>query len=553
MKHINLEGDKIVLTFPFEPSIVSTIRSIDGRKWDAGRKRWEVPKENISEIISKLIPLGFTPSLEVKRILQEEEKIREEVSNLKVTDVTYQGPLPLFDFQRIGANFLAKMPHALLADVPGLGKSIQTIAALQGKKGNLILCPASLKYSWQTEILKWCPEADVVVIDGSKEERIALWGKGALAEYAIANYELLLHDFEDINWIEWETIVADEATRISNPQAQTTKNLKKLKCKKRIALTGTPVSNSPEDIFSILDWLVPGYLGSYYQFRDKYCVIDAEWYNRIIGYKNIEELAKKVDCWMLRRTKEQVLKDLPPKTVEQIVYDLSDEEKSVYKSVKESVIEEIKKITDLDTRSLNLIPVKMLRLKQCTNHTKLLGINSALGDEHPAHIKSSKLELLKEMLKPIIESGDKAIIFTQFAEMLQIMREELKEYNPLTIYGEVTALKRMEAVQEFNHNPDIKVIIMTEAGAYGLNMQAASYVFHYDAPWSLAKLVQREDRAHRQGQKKPVTVYHLIAKGTIDEYVLKVLKRKGVVSEKILQDGDREEMTLDDINEILDI
>jgi SNF2 family DNA or RNA helicase len=168
--------------------------------------------------------------------------------------------------------------------------------------------------------------------------------------------------------------------------------------------------------------------------------------------------------------------------------------------------------------------------------------------------KASKLDVLKDLLKPIIASGEKAIIFTQFAQMLHILATELEEFRPLTIYGDVDNLDRMERVKEFNDDPKGRVIIMTEAGAYGLNMQSASYVIHYDAPWSVAKLEQREGRAHRIGQKKSVTVYNLIAKKTIDEYVLKVLHAKQKISAKILGDVERMEsggMSLEDINNIL--
>lgn len=555
MRYINLKGKKLLLSFRFDHEIIKVVRNLDGREWNAKEKRWEVPVENIDDVIERLKPHGFIVHQDVLAMQKKQEEAQKAIEEIKMGSEPYTGKLPLFDFQKTGASFLKQMPHALLADVPGLGKSIQAMAALEHEKQILIFCPASLKYSWDTEIKKWHPDEWVIVIGGDKQERLEAWTMamkgigGRTPKYVIANYELLLHDFEIIKDHDWRAVVCDEATRISNPEAQTTQNLKSLKSAKRIALTGTPISNTPEDIFSIIDWLVPRYLGSFYQFRNKYCVLE-DRYQRVIGYQNIDQLKKKVDRFMLRRTKEEVFTDFPPKIVETVHFELSSSEKKLYQSIKEQIHDEIKKLAEFDTRTLGIIPVKMLRLKQCTNHTKLVGDISE-GE-------STKLQTMKELLKPIMASGEKAIIFTQFSEMLNLMLAdpELQKYRPLFIYGGVDSVERMIAVKEFNDDPNARIIIMTEAGAYGLNMQSASYVFHYDSPWSIAKLQQREDRAHRIGRNKPVTVYNLVAKNTIDEYVLKVLHKKQKVSTDILMDAERlAEMGMDkeDIDAILRI
>lgn len=551
MKFINIKNNKIVPSFKYDPDVVMAIKSIDGRVWNKINKQWEIPLENLDEAISILTPLGFIPSSFVLEMVKKQKEFLDKISLIRQSDEKYSGSLPLFDFQHKGATFLKNMPFALLADVPGLGKSIQTIAATEGDEQVLIFCPASLKYNWKGEIEKWVKDSKVLVIDGNKRERTDQWVLSKhpkkYYKFTIANYELLLHDFDLIKDHPWGTIVCDEATRIANPRAQTTQNIYALKSKKRIALTGTPISNSPEDIFGVFHWLIPGYLGTYSQFQKKYCDMqDSGWgYSKITGFRNMEILREKVGRFMLRRTKEEVFKDFPPKLVEDIVFSLSESERKMYTLIKEQVVAEIAKLGDLDTRTLSIIPVKMLRLKQCTGHTELVSADKG---------ESSKVDALKALLEPIIASGEKAIIFTQFSEMLQILRRELEKYNPWVIWGEVDSADRMKAVQEFNNKEGGAVIIMTEAGAYGLNMQSASYVFHYDAPWSIAKLQQREDRAHRIGQNKPVTVYNLIAKNTIDEYVMKVLHRKQKVSVDILKDAERlEDMGLskEDIDEIL--
>ncbi len=547
---INLAKNKLIITFKYSPHILPALRSIPGRQFNVNKKHWEVPVENASECLDILIPLGFTPTLEVKELADAQRRQVERAVEIRGQAANYTGTLPLFEFQKIGYRFLKEMPHALLADVPGLGKTIQTIAALENSNRVLVLCPNSLKFSWLSEIEKFCPEENALVIDGEKEKRDHAWQQSSSGvspgfKYYIANYEVLLRDWDRIPK-EWDVIVCDEATRISNPSAKTTKALKKLQAGKRIALTGTPISNKPDDIWSIIDWISPRYLGSYYQFTEEYCIKEPR-FNRIVGYRNLTDLGNRVARFMLRRTKEEVLKDLPAKTLENIEFELSEKERKLYTSIKNLIIAEIAQL-DVAKHTLQLIPVKMLRLKQVTDHPVLV--------KNPAPCESSKLEALKDILRPIMASKEKAIVFTQFAEMAKVLLSELNIYNPRLIIGEVDAPDRQKAVEEFTNDPEALVMIMTEAGAYGLNLQAASYVVHYDLPWSVAKLQQREDRAHRIGQTKPVTVYTLTAKNTIDEYVAKVLRRKQKVSVDILKDAERLEdvgLSEEDIKAILRI
>jgi SNF2 family DNA or RNA helicase len=544
---INLKKDVLVLTFPYSPKTVLAVRAINGRRYNPQSKNWEVPAQNVIETLEVLEPLGFRVHLEVRRYAEKRKAELEEVKELKFNPSKYTGKLPLYDFQKIGASFLGNLPGSLLADAPGLGKTIQTIAALENEKKVLILCPASLKYSWQEEILKWAENKYSTinssrVIDGDKMERTAQWN--SYARYYIANYELLLHDF-DVMPTEWDAIVCDEAHRIANPMAKTTKALKMLISRKKIALSGTPISNTPVDLYSVLDWLSPGILGRYYHFLERYCVREPR-FKRIIAYRNLDELARITERFMLRRTKEEVLKDFPPKTVKDILFNLSPKERKLYDAIRSKIVAELETIGD-KKKNLAIIPVKMLRLKQAVDHPSLL-----TGKVE----QSTKLDALKEILEPIMASNEKALIFTQFAEMAKLLFSELNIYEPRIIYGDVPAEERQKAVTEFNNDPNCKVMIMTEAGAYGLNLQTASYVIHYDLPWSVAKLIQREDRAHRIGQTKPVSVYNLLARDTIDEYVAKVLHKKQKISVDILRDADRLEdlgIEEEDIKNILRI
>lgn len=540
-------GNTLVVSFKYEPRLLNVIREIDGRMFNNKSKRWEVPVSSVLECIDALEPHGFIIGSDVRAAYDAEKAKRLEMENIKSNPVEYTGVLPLFEFQKTGAAFIKGLTGALLADVPGLGKTLQTAAAFEDLRDPiLIFVPASLKFNWHDEIKKWLPNDKVLVIHGNKQERTELWfhaGKRR-AKWVIANYELLLHDF-DLIPKQWGAIVCDEADRIANPFAKTTKALKKLQSARRVALSGTPISNTPEDLWSITDWLYPRYLGTYKQFQERYLEMHPQW-NRVIGYKNLDHLKGKMEVIMLRRKKEEVFDDFPAKTVEYIHIEISAEERKIYDAVRKLVLADIRKLTDLDTRSLGLIPVKMLRLKQAADHPALI--------DAPLSTESSKLNTLKDMLKPIIASGEKAIVFTQFSTMARIISIGMMETPTLVITGDVDAKERKNIVDEFPSDPTKQVMIMTEAGAYGLNLQAATYVFHYDAPWSVAKIEQREGRAHRVGQSKPVTVYHLLARRTIDEYVLKVLKGKQSMSDRILDDDAEEkvQLTLSDIEDILE-
>jgi len=395
---LNLIQNKISITFQYHPRIVNAVKTVTGRSWNAPMKRWECPIENADEAVRILTPLGFTASAEVRALVDEilqETKIADDIKNGPTPEITSR--FPLFDFQKKGTVFIQKMKGVLLGDSMGLGKSLQTLAALDCDSGpHLIICPKSLLFSWKAEISKWAPDDKVIVIDGDKETRKTQWFYAKTSKYTVANYELLLHDTPFISTTEWKTITCDESTRISNPEAKTTQILKTLKCGKKIALTGTPVANSPVDIFSAIDWLAPRYLGSFAQFKEKYCVTDP--FGSVITYKNLDHLAGKVNRFMIRRSKEEVFDDFPKMTISKVLFDLSPEERKTYNGIKELIRAEIMKL-DLDNpSSIVMIPVKMLRLLQMTDDAKLL--QPEWKDER------SKLEALKDILKPIMKSLD---------------------------------------------------------------------------------------------------------------------------------------------------
>lgn len=532
---VSKKENKLIISFTYDPYTVEVVRNLNDRKFDNKAKVWTVPISQIEHVISRLEPLGFKFENAVLRAYEKRrqkierlERIREGKFTEKENSKLDSMKLPLFPYQRIGTGFMCVANNALNGDEPGLGKSIQSLAATQllGCKKILVFTFSTLKGTWETEINRWYPTLKTTVIKGDKPARDKKWATDSV--FYIANYELLLRDIQEIQKIEWDAIIADEATKISNPSAKTTIAIKKIKARYRFPLTGTPLNNSVQDIWSIIDFCQPGAMGSYWQFLNKYCELDI-WKN-VKGYKNLSLLKEVLKPYFVRRLKKDVLHELPDKLYETVQIELSTEEKEFYAAVKDEIMEELKSMQMIDRKGLQNMITKMLRLQQATDSLALVCKEST---------SSSKLDTLKELLEIVCSGENKTIIFTKFREMAYILMTELKQYNPLLIAGGVDEDTRNENKEAFNKNPENKLLIMTDAGAYGLNLQAASSVVHYDLPWSIAKTTQREDRAHRIGQKGNVTVYKLIAKETIDEYVLKVLHQKQKTADRVLGDDDK--------------
>lgn len=518
---VSLLNNDIQISFKYNPQLVAFVKSFPARRYDPILKCWFVPivSAEAEMIVKKLQNTGFEILPEIWEALRA-EKMKDDAV------VDFNSLLPLFNYQKTGVEFLLKKGSALLADEVGLGKTVQTLAFIEQTKPKnvLVLCPAILKYQWQEEIKRFLPDFKTGVVDGAAGERHLQWLTNVNIQ--IANYELLLHDFTDIHTRKWDLIVCDEATRISNPYTKTYKALNKLWSANRVALTGTPISNRPDEIWAIINWLYPGVLGSYQNFLDYYCIRN-HW-GGIFGYRKLEELQARIQKFMIRRLKIDVLPELPEKIYYDVPFNLSDEETDLYEKIRKELLFEIEK--ELLNKIENPITIqqtltKMLRFKQLTGSMELLGEGK----------KSTKLEVLKELLPSILNGTQKAIIFTFFSSMADILERELAEYKPLKITGDVKG--REEIIKKFNENPEHRIFISTSAGQYGLNLQSASVLFHYDNEWSLAKMEQRVGRLHRIQQKENVLIYYLTARNTIDEYIKKVLFKKQELSNKLLSDN----------------
>jgi len=540
-KRITKQNDKIVIQFPYDKEIIKVCRTLPSRRFDPVAKVWTIPAIHAKEAIKKLKTFGFEIDESVTKEIQKQEQEKKELEEIKHGNIKKEFTkvkAHLFDYQKAGVLFMLKCKNCILADQPGLGKTLQSITTAEENNAQkvLILCPSSLKENWKEEIRKWTNNKKAVVIEGTAAKRKKLWG--ADANYYIANYELLIRDdFDEMKKVDWDYIIADEATRISNPRAKSSRAIKRLTGKRRLALTGTPINNRPDDLWNIADFVRPGEMGSFWSFREKYCVLN-KW-GSVAAYKNLNDLREKIKRIMIRRTKEEVLKELPPKLKTDVFSELNKAERNYYNQLRNEMVANI---MGNKIEAQNAL-TQMVRLKQLTSSLELLG-----GEG------SSKLETLKELLQDIISNGNKVVVFTQFSKMSKIMQRELYMYNPLRIAGDVKETERQKLVHKFNNSEKHKVMIMTEAGAFGLNLQSASYVVHYDLSWSLSKMLQREDRCHRIGQKKNVTIYTLMARNTIDQYVRSVIWEKQKLSDFLIDTKDEMEslkLTKDDLLNLL--
>lgn len=321
----------------------------------------------------------------------------------------------------------------------------------------------------------------------------------------------------------FDAIVCDEATRISSHKSLTSKAVRKLKAKHRFALTGTPVANKPMDIWGLIDFVSPGALGTYWSFINRY--VYTNQYHVIISYRNMDELAQRIKPYYIRRLKKDVLLELPPILESDVPFNLAKQEIKLYNEIRSETFFKVENGALAKKEIINMdqgLP-KLMALRQLCDSMELLGnINT-----------SSKMSALKELIPQL--SMRKTIIFTEFKEMANIIHREI---GGQLITGDIKNEDRQPILDKFKDD-DVPVLVMTSAGEYGLNIQAASCVIHFDQPWSVKGKIQREGRAHRRGQTaESVLVYNLLAQGSVDYHIKKLLEKKLKISDDVLDEGD---------------
>ena len=419
-------------------------------------------------------------------------------------------PFEPFPYQFQGIGFLYPRVAAILADEMGLGKTMQAITAVRlllrlGEvRSVLLICPKPLVSNWRREFAMWAPEVPLCILEGDQVRRRWQWQQTA-APVKIANYELLTRDQDVLleSGLHFDLVVLDEAQRIKNRSSTTSQIARHLSRSRSWALTGTPVENSPEDLVGIFDFLSPGYLTSGMSLR---------------------RMAQAARDFILRRTKDMVLKDLPPKLFRDAELDLSPEQWLSYKTAEEEGVVRLEGMGEEIT--IQHVFQLVLRLKQICNFD-------------PATSSSSKLERLEADLEEIAASGQKAIVFSQWVGSLERIRERIEPFGPLEYHGKIPNKHRDRIIEQFRQDNSKHVLLMSYgAGSVGLNLQFCGYVFLFDRWWNPAVEDQAINREHRIGAAGPVTVTRMLTMGTIEERINQVLERKRELFAALVPQGE---------------
>ncbi|MGM0437974.1 MAG: SNF2-related protein [Bacillota bacterium] len=459
----------------------------------------------------------------------------------------------LRDYQKEGYywfKFIDKYNFGgILADDMGLGKTVQSLTFLKNKNSDkpaLIICPRTLIHNWGEEIEKFFSDIDYLIYHSNPEEREEMRSDFSAVDIIITSYSIISRDHEKLADYTFSTCILDEAQRIKNHRTKRAKGVKKINAERRLALTGTPLENSLEELWSIFDFLMPGYLGGYNNFRKSYL-------NPVKNDNNdnkLVELKKRVAPFILRRKKEDVLTELPDKVLNIHKVDMNSLQEDTYKTVLEQLKGDLEQ--RIEEKGFNKSRINVLsaltKLRQVCNHPSLI------LDRLEEEATSGKIEALMELVEEAIQGGHKLIVFSQFVQMLKIIKTKFNEKEIDYEYLDGSTRKRMERVRHFNSDEETKVFLISlKAGGTGLNLTSADIVIHVDPWWNPMVERQASDRAHRIGQDKRVIVYKLITRGTVEEKMLKLQKKKKNIFDRVIEDNPNpiDSITWDDIQELL--
>ena len=459
----------------------------------------------------------------------------------------------LRDYQKEGYywfKFIDKYNFGgILADDMGLGKTVQSLTFLKSKDTDqpaLIICPRTLIHNWGEEIEKFFSDIDFLIYHSDPEERDEMRSDFSEVDIIITSYSIISRDHEKLVDYTFSTCILDEAQKIKNHRTKRAKGVKKINAKRRLALTGTPLENSLEELWSIFDFLMPGYLGGYNNFRKEYL----NPVKKADNEKKLVELKKRVAPFILRRKKEEVLKELPDKVLNIHKVDMNSLQEDTYKTVLDQLKGDLEQ--RIEEKGFNKSRINVLsaltKLRQVCNHPSL--VLDRLGKE----ATSGKIEALMELIEEAIQGGHKLIVFSQFVQMLKIIKNKFKESGIDYEYLDGSTRNRMEKVRHFNNDDKTKVFLISlKAGGTGLNLTSADIVIHVDPWWNPMVERQASDRAHRIGQDKRVMVYKLITRGTVEEKMLKLQKKKEDIFDKVIEDNPNpiDTITWEDIQELL--
>lgn len=442
----------------------------------------------------------------------------------------------LRDYQKEGVAWLNTLEecgfHGILADEMGLGKTIQALSLLLRRKKfrkkqmtSIIVCPTSLVENWRMEAEKFTPELKAIIIGGPARKKTLSSLKREKVDIAITSYALLRRDIEDYENLKFDYIILDEAQHIKNPETANARTCKSLSGEHRLILTGTPVENSLREVWSLFDFLMPGLLGDRQTFREKYELAAATGTGDTESSR-AAELARQIHPFILRRTKQEVCKQLPPKLEHVFYCEFGEAQRRVYNRLVTTGSSLLRKAQNEGWKKnrMELLSI-LLRLRQTCCHPQLLPPQMLEGEDN--EVGSAKTELLKEIILEAIDGNHRMLIFSQFTNMLKIITQWLIERGIRYEYLDGSTKDRQARVENFNSNSSIPVFIISlKAGGTGLNLTGADTVIHYDPWWNPMVEDQATDRTHRIGQENIVTSFKLVARHTIEEKILQLQSEK---------------------------
>jgi len=543
----------------------------------------ELPKEvqrKLKELGALETPQGY--KLPLMRFRSLEEFI-EEIGGLRVVEEEYQqflerlegfaadenfklppnieltverAGIALRPYQRAGIHWLTWLIqshlHGILADDMGLGKTIQTILAMRWayeteevKRPSLVICPKSVIHFWERELERFFPFR-AEVYHGPNRDKDTWRYPGA--RIYITNYQTVANDIEILRQVPFYFVVVDEASYIKNPGTKRTQAIKALNAVHRIAITGTPIENRPSELWSIFDFLMRGYLGSHNSFLERY---EKPLLQGRLDEETAELLAKRIRPFVLRRTKDQVARDLPEKIEMEEWCELTDEQKFLYneiqrrkvKSVREKLLAGEK--VDLTTSILPIIT----KLKQVCDHPAIIN-----GDKDKLYRRSEKFDLIMRKLEQILQQGEAAVVFSHFLDMLDIFQRALEREGVSFIRIQGSTENRGALIERFNEGKAQVALCSLRAAGHGITLTAANHVFHVDRWWNPAVEDQATDRVHRIGQDKTVYVYRILTQGTLEERICKLLEKKRGIADSVIGAVTGQEMrwTREELLELLE-
>lgn len=510
----------------------------------------EIEDENVEE---NSIKLPIYRALYLEKIfknmpntnIQKNEYYKNMISQIEDRQIDLSTKIPpklnaeLRTYQKIGYKWLRTLEQykmgGILADDMGLGKTIQLLAVIlsyvqknkENVKPSIIICPSSLALNWYNEIQKFTPTLKALVISDDYLERKRKIEEIGKYQVIITSYDSLKRDIDLYENYCFKYVVADEAQYIKNNNTKNSKAIKTINAETKFALTGTPIENSLSELWSIFDFIMPGYLYKYKKFKELYETPIIKEQNEDV----MNKLKKQIEPFVLRRTKGEVLTELPDKTVTILNNEMSEEQYNIYMSYMAQARKEI--MSQIDINGFEKSQIKILsllmRLRQICCHPKLF-----LGEYEG---ESSKLNQCIEIIQDAVLGGHKILLFSSYTSMFEIIEEKLKNIGVkyLKLTGQTKVGERIELVDKFNTNENIKVFLISlKAGGTGLNLTGADMVIHYDPWWNLSAENQATDRTYRIGQKRNVQVYKLITKNSIEEKIYELQQKKAKLIDNML-------------------